>query len=95
MHFQDLARLQLELQAWERIRDSHLDHRAQQNSLAVRIRERAMNCGLQASAFEVSENGLHSLPDAPAKFNAQMEALLVLKENLKRREFSGMGLEQF
>ena len=90
LHFQDLARLELELQTWERIRDAQLEHRAQQNALEVRRRYREMDRELRATAAQVLESGLHRLPDSPGKFKKQIECLEVLKAQLLRSDFGAM-----
>lgn len=90
MHFRDLARLQLELQALERIRDAAMEYRAQQTELEVRRRRREMNREVGATAQGVYETGLCRLPDSFAKFREQAECLLVLKDELERRD---LGME--
>ena len=66
-HFQDLARLYLELEACESIRDALLDHRAQQNTIEVPSRYHEMDAELDVAPKEVFERGLQDLPDSPAK----------------------------
>jgi hypothetical protein len=91
MHFQDLARLQLELQAWERIRDAELDHRAQQVAIKVRRLYREMDRELGVPPKDVFEKGLYNIEDSPAKFRMQFDALIVLKGQLQRGDFGVMG----
>jgi hypothetical protein len=90
-HFQDLARLCLELEALESIRDALLDHRAQQNTIEVRTSYREMDSELGIPPKEAFERGLHDLPDSPAKLKMQLECLETLKRNLIRRKFEKIG----
>jgi hypothetical protein len=90
-HMQDLARLCLELEAMESIRDAMLDHRAQQNTIRVRISYREMDAELGVSPEEVFERGLHDLPDSPAKLKKQIECVEALKDSIGRREFDKIG----
>ncbi|HEY6292319.1 MAG TPA: hypothetical protein VI455_12280 [Terriglobia bacterium] len=87
LHFQDLARLCLELQAWERIRDARLEHRWQQVDLQRRRLFHEMERDLLGTAKEVFEVGLQHLEDSPAKFKQQAEALEILKYKLRERDF--------
>jgi len=91
LHFQDLARLQLELQALERIRDAQLEHRAQQISLKVRRLYREMDRQLGVPPKDLFETGLCNIADSPAKFKMQVDALTVLKGQLERGEFEDIG----
>jgi hypothetical protein len=91
LHFQDLARLQLELQALERIRDAQLEDRAQQTAIKVRRLYREMDRELGVPPKDVFEKGLYSIADSPAKFRMQCDALAVLKTQLQRRDFEAMG----
>lgn len=90
-HVEDLARLCLELEAMESIRDATLDHRAQQNTIRVRASYREMDAELGVPPKEVFERGLHDLPDNPAKLKMQLECLAALKDNLVRHEFGKIG----
>jgi len=90
-HFQDMARLYLELEACESIRDALLEHRAQQNSIEVRSLYREMDAELDMAPKEVFERGLHDLPDSPAKLKMQLEGLAMLKGNIERRQFDALG----
>jgi hypothetical protein len=90
LHFQDLARLQLELQALQRIRDAQIEHRAQQIAIKVRRLYREMDRELGVAPKDVFEKGLYSLQDSPAKFNMQFDALTVLKAQLQRRDFQAI-----
>jgi hypothetical protein len=90
-HVEDLARLCLELEAMESIRDATLDHRAQQNTIEVRTSYREMDAELGVPPKEVFERGLHDLPDNPAKLKAQLDGLDALKDNIARGEFHKMG----
>jgi hypothetical protein len=91
MHFQDMARLQLELQGLERIRDAQLEDRAQQNSLKRRRLYLEMDRELNVAPKEVFEKGLCNLEDSPAKLKMQVDALTVLKAQLQRRDFQAIG----
>jgi hypothetical protein len=90
-HFQDLARLYLELEAVETIRDALLDHRAQQNTIQVRSSYREMDSELDVAPQEVFERGLHDLPDSPAKLKMQLDSLATLKHQLAQGEFEKLG----
>jgi hypothetical protein len=91
MHFHDLARLQLELRALERIRDALLEHRAQQNSLKVRRLYLEMDRELDVPPKDVFEKGLCNIEDSLAKLRMQVDALTVLKTQLQRRDFQAIG----
>jgi hypothetical protein len=85
--FQDLARLYLELEAWERIRDAQLEQRWAQNNLAQRRLIADALGDLRGTAKQFLEEGLQNLPDSPAKFRKQAECLELLAWKLNRREF--------
>jgi hypothetical protein len=91
LHFQDYARLQLELQAWERIRDAMVEDRAQQNRLEIRRRFQEMDQELKATAGKVIGEGLCRQPDSPGKFRKQIQCLDVLKSQLARRDFEALS----
>jgi hypothetical protein len=91
MHFQDLARVQLELQALERIRDARLEDRAQQNSLKVRRLYLEMDRELIVPPRDVFEKGLCNIEDSPAKLRMQVDALTVLRAQLQRGDFESIG----
>ena len=88
LHFQDLARLYLELQAWERIRDARLEHRWQQVDLQRRRLFYEMERDMLSPAKEVFASGLQYLPDSPAKFKEQAEALEILTFKLRQNEYN-------
>jgi hypothetical protein len=90
-HIQDLARLYLELEALECIRDATLDHRAQQTTIHVRSSYREMDAELGVAPKEVFERGLHDLPDSPAKLKRQVDCLDTLKYHIERRDFDKIG----
>ena len=90
-HFQDLARLYLELEAWERIRDAQLEDRWQHGLLARRRMFYAMDRDLKGTLREIAEGGLDSLEDAGGKFKKQAVYLGALKERLERREFDALA----
>jgi len=87
MHFQDLARLHLELEAWERIRDAQLEHRWQQNDVERRKRYQEMQADLPGTPQEQVERGLCRMDDSAAKFKRQAECLEILKKHLEHRDF--------
>ena len=86
-HFQDLARLYLELEAWERIRDAWVEHRWQQADLERRRLLHEMQAELPGTAQEIFANGLIHCPDSPAKFETMADCLAVVKDHLERRDF--------
>ncbi|HEY6292509.1 MAG TPA: hypothetical protein VI455_13255 [Terriglobia bacterium] len=88
MHFQDLARLRLELEAWERIRDAQLEDRWQQNDLKRRLLFHQMDRELPATMKEIAEGGLQHQEDSAGKFKEQMKYLAALKLKLTRRDFN-------
>jgi hypothetical protein len=90
MHFRDLARLQLELEAWEGIRDAEMEHRAQQSELEIRRRQREVDRELEPVVTDVFETGLSRMADSLARVKDQHESLLALKLYLRRREFAAM-----
>jgi len=93
MHFQDMARQRLELEAWERIRDAWLEDRWQQNDIERRSRFHQMEQELPLTMKELSEGGLQQQDPSPAKFKEQISALGALKEKLLKRQFDAeLGL---
>lgn len=90
MHFRDLARLQLELEAWEGIRDAEMEHLAQQNELEMRRRHREVDRELEPVATDVFETSLCRVPDSLARVKDQRECLLALKLYLRQREFAAL-----
>ena len=66
MHFQDMARQRLELEAWERIRDAWLEDRWQQNDIERRSRFYQMEQELPLTMKELSEGGLQQQDPSPA-----------------------------
>src|SRR6516164_8193806 len=62
-HFEDLARLRLELEAWERIRDAQLEARWQQSDIERRRAYYEMERDLPGKADEILEHGVYSLQD--------------------------------
>jgi len=93
MHFQDMARQRLELEAWERIRDAWLEDRWQQNDIKRRRRFFEMEREQPLSLKQRAEEGIESRPDSAAKFKEQMDNLGALKQKLAKREFdAGLGL---
>lgn len=87
MHFQDLARLHLELEAWERIRDAQLEHRWQQNDVERRRRYQETQTDLPGTAQERAERGLCRMDETPARFQRQADCLSMLKNHLQKRDF--------
>jgi len=90
LHFEDLARLQLELRALERIRDAQLEHHAQRVALKVRRLYREMDRQLGVTPKDLFEKGLCNIEDSPAKFKMQIDALSVLKSQLQRGDLEAM-----
>lgn len=90
MVFRDLARLQVEMQGLERIRDARLEYRDQQTQLEVNRRRREMDRELAATAKDIFENCLCRQPDSVGKFQDQCRALLVLKSLLKEDRYDQM-----
>ena len=82
LHLQDLARLHLELQAWERIGDAQLEHRWQQNNIKRRRSIFELQRDLVGLPKEVIEQGLYRLEDSAAKFHKILEALDLLRDHL-------------
>jgi len=93
LHFQDMARQRLELEAWERIRDAWLEDHWQQNDIERRSRFYQMEQELPLTMKELSEGGLQQQDPSPAKFKEQINALGALKEKLLKRQFDAeLGL---
>ena len=90
MHFRDLARLQLELQAWEGIRDAEMEYRAQQTALERRRREMESNRELRATFSEILDTGLCRMPDSCGKFNAECDSFAMIREVVKLGNFSDL-----
>jgi hypothetical protein len=86
--FEDLARLYLELEAWERIRDAQLEDRWQQTDIECRRSYQEMQRDLQGTAQELLKNGLCRQPESAARFKKQAECLDILKDHLTRRDFN-------
>jgi hypothetical protein len=91
--FQDLARLYLELEAWERIRDAQLEQRWAQNKLTQLRLAAEMERDLQGNVQQYLAGGLQGLPDSPAKLRMQFECLEGLLLKLNRRDFTLLKTE--
>jgi hypothetical protein len=100
MHFRDLARLQLELQAWERIRDAQMAYRAERTALEMRRLRRDATlevispiAGPDGSVMseQMRETGLAGLPDSFAKFDEQCACLAIVKALLKEQRYPELG----
>lgn len=87
MHFHDLARLRLELEAWEHIRDAQIDERWRQGQMDLRRRIYNMQRDLPVTVEEVFEKGLCGLPDSPAKTKHQAQCLHILQTQLEQRDY--------
>lgn len=90
MHFRDLARLELELQAWEGIRDAELEHRTEQTALEARRHRFEASREVAATAPNLFDSGLWQQPDSAGKFRDQAECLAILKYDLKQGQFAEM-----
>jgi len=87
MHFQDLARLWLELEAWERIRDARIEERWRQADIKLRRRLHNLQQDLHSTPEEVFEKGLAALPESPARARQQVQCLWMLRHHLESRDF--------
>lgn len=90
-HFQDQARLYLELEAWERIRDAQLEDRWEHGLLERRRLFYAMDRDLKGGLKEVLDAGLISLEDSGGKFKKIAIYLGTLKEHLNHHEFGALA----
>jgi hypothetical protein len=90
MHFRELARLQLELQALEGIRDALMWQRVEQTQLEMRRWRREMDRELGATVGNIFDEGLCRLPDSLGKFSEQHDCLIALKYKLGQREFADL-----
>ena len=86
--FQDLAREYLEMEAWEGVRDAMLEHRHQQATIMARRRQREACRDLAVTNRRLWHEGVHRVPDSPAKLEKQGQLLTILKDELMRGEFS-------
>jgi hypothetical protein len=87
IHFRGLAREQLELEAWEGIRDAQLEEGWRQNTIERRRRLHALQADLPGTAEELFAQGLQRMPDSPARAKKQLECLEALEQHLARRDF--------
>lgn len=87
MHFQDLARLRLELQAWERIRDAQIEERWRQSDIKLRRNLHTLQHDLPVTIEEVFGKGLAGLPESPARAKHQVQCLWLLRQHLELRNF--------
>jgi len=87
MHFHDLARLRLELETWERIRDAQIEERWRQSDIELRRRLHKLQHDLPKTAEEVFEKGLAGLDESPARLRQQVQCLYLLRGHLERRDF--------
>lgn len=87
MHFEDLARRHLELEAWERIRDAQLEQRWVQNHLMRRRLFLEMERDLEGTTKQFLEEGIYTLPDSPAKFRKLANCLELLQAHLRGADF--------
>lgn len=87
LHFHDLARLRLELEAWERIRDAELAERWRQGNIERRQRLHDLIRDLPGTNKEMVEKGLEGLPESPARTKKLVECLSMLGSALDRRDY--------
>jgi len=87
IHFHDLARLRLELESWERIRDAELAEGWRQNQIERRQRLHNLLKDIPVSNEEMLEKGLAGLPESPARTKKLVECLSMLGSALDRRDF--------
>jgi len=87
MHFHDLARLRLELEAWERIRDSQLEERWRQGNIERRKRCHDLLADLPGTAEEIFDRGVNRFDDSPAKARKQVECFNLLKDHIERGDY--------
>lgn len=87
MHFHDLARLHLELEAWERIRDSQLEERWRQGDIERRRRCHELLADLPGTAEEIFDTGVNRFPDSSAKARKQVECYNLLKDHIERGDY--------
>ena len=87
IHFHDLARLHLEVEAWERIRDAQIEERWRQADIELRRRLHKLQQDLPKTAQEVFDKGLAGLDESPARVQQQVQCLWMLREHLERRDF--------
>ncbi|HEV2423379.1 MAG TPA: hypothetical protein VGZ29_00980 [Terriglobia bacterium] len=87
MHFHDLARLRLELEAWERIRDSQLEERWRQGGIERRRRCHDLLVDLPGTAEEIFDQGVNRFPDSPAKARKQVECYNLLKDHIEGGDY--------
>lgn len=85
--FEDLARLYLELEACERMRDAQLEDRWEQSDIERREAFFEMDRDLQGTTEEIFEKGLCRQPDCPAKFKRLVDTLSIVKDHLLRRDY--------
>ncbi|HEV2425143.1 MAG TPA: hypothetical protein VGZ29_09990 [Terriglobia bacterium] len=87
MHLHDLARLRLELESWERIRDAELQERWRQGQIERRQRLHDLMRDLPGTNQEMVEKGLRGLPESPPRAKKLVECLTMLGNALDRHEF--------
>ncbi len=87
MHFHDLARLRLELEAWERIRDAQIEERWRQGQIEERRRLHKLQADLRGTTSQVFEQGLCRLDESAAKVKQQAQCLRMLQKHLERHDY--------
>jgi hypothetical protein len=87
IHFHDLARLRLELEAWERIRDAEMEEQWRQGKIERRRRLHELAKDLPLTNEEALEKGVQGLPESAAKAKKMAEDLSLLHARLARGEF--------
>jgi len=87
MHFHDLARLHLELETWERIRDAQIEERWRQSDIELRRRLHKLQQDLPKTAQEVFDKGLAGIEESPARVKQQIQCLWMLRQHLESHDF--------
>jgi hypothetical protein len=87
IHFHDLARLRLELETWERIRDAEMEEQWRQGKIERRRRLHELMKDLPLTNEEAIEKGLQGLPESAAKAKKTAEDLSLLQARLAHRKF--------
>ena len=86
LHLHDLARLRLELEAWERIRDAEMEEQWRQGKIERRRRLHELAKDLPITNEEALEKGVQGLPESAAKAKKMAEDLALLHARLAHGE---------
>jgi len=87
MHFHDLARLRLELETWERIRDAEMEEQWRQGKIERRRRLHELTKDLAITDEQAVAKGVQGLPESAARAKKMAQYLAMIQACLAEQNF--------